>query len=406
MILAPFSRPFSMMAKPVGARCNLACTYCYYLEKASLNKGGSVMDDKMLETFIRQYIEAQTVPFVQFTWHGGEPLMRNIRFFKLALELQKRYGGGRTIENSLQTNGTLLTDEWCEFLAENRFLVGISIDGPRHHHDAFRHTKRGLSTFDDVMRGIGLLNKHGVEWNALATVNSANVVEPREFYEFFREIGCQFLQFTPVVERRLKDDGGRMKADELSMLPGFDGSGELMPYSVQPEQWGRFLCEVFDLWVRRDVGTLFVQLFDTTLANWVGEMPGVCTMSTSCANSAVIEADGTVYDCDHFVFPQYRLGNLRNNTILELIYSSQHQQFARQKTDSLASQCKQCEWLFACNGECPRNRFLPDVDGRFTVNYLCEGYRQFFSHVAPYMKFMANEYRQKRPAANVMKLFE
>lgn len=393
-----------MMAKPVGARCNLACTYCYYLEKANLNKG-SVMDDKMLETFIQQYIEAQTVPFVQFTWHGGEPLMRNIRFFKLAIELQRRYAGGRTIENSLQTNGTLLTDEWCQFLAENHFLVGISIDGPRHHHDAFRHTRRGGSTFDEVMRGVDLLNKHGVDWNALATINSANVDEPQQFYEFFRDLGCQFLQFTPVVERGISEERGTRSEEGLSKLPGFDGSGELMPYSVQPDQWGNFLCEVFDLWVRRDVGKLFVQLFDTTLANWVGEQPGVCTMSTSCANSAVIEADGTVYDCDHFVFPEYRLGNLRNNTIIELIYSKQHQEFGRQKTGALASQCKQCEWLFACNGECPRNRFLPDTDGRFTVNYLCNGYRQFFKHVEPYMKFMANEWRQKRPPANVMKLF-
>lgn len=413
MILAPFSRPFSMMAKPVGARCNLACTYCYYLEKANLTQGNGVMDDKLLERFIQQYIEAQTVPFVQFTWHGGEPLMRNIRFFKLALEFQKRYGGGRTIENSIQTNGTLLTDEWCRFFAENRFLVGISIDGPREHHDAFRHTRRGTSTFDDVMRGIDLLNKHGVDWNALATVNSANVEQPREFYEFFREIGCQFLQFTPVVERGTIEEGGTRSEEGrnsmnngLSKLPGFDGSGELMPYSVRPEQWGKFLCEVFDLWVRRDVGRLFVQMFDTTLANWVGEMPGVCTLSKTCANSAVIEADGSVYDCDHFVFPQYRLGNLRDKTILELIYSPQHQQFARQKTDQLASTCRSCEWLFACHGECPRNRFLPDTDGRFTVNYLCEGYRQFFQHVAPYMKFMADELREKRPPANVMNLFK
>ena len=256
------------------------------------------------------------------------------------------------------------------------------------------------------MRGIDLLNKHGVDWNALATVNSANVEQPREFYEFFREIGCQFLQFTPVVERGIFEEGGRRSEEGLSKLPGFDGSGELMPYSVRPEQWGKFLCEVFDLWVRRDVGRLFVQLFDTTLANWVGEMPGVCTLSKTCANSAVIEADGSVYDCDHFVFPQYRLGNLRDKTILELIYSPQHQQFARQKTDQLASTCRSCEWLFACHGECPRNRFLPDTDGRFTVNYLCEGYRQFFQHVAPYMKFMADELREKRPPANVMNLFK
>ena len=209
-----------------------------------------------------------------------------------------------------------------------------------------------------------------------------------------------------MVERGAIEERGTRKEEGLSKLPGFDGSGELMPYSVRPEQWGKFLCEVFDLWVRRDVGRLFVQLFDTTLANWVGEMPGVCTLSKTCANSAVIEADGSVYDCDHFVFPQYRLGNLRDKTILELIYSPQHQQFARQKTDQLASTCRSCEWLFACHGECPRNRFLPDTDGRFTVNYLCEGYRQFFQHVAPYMKFMADELREKRPPANVMNLFK
>ena len=370
----PFGRPMYVMLKPVGDRCNLACQYCYYSGKGS----GAVMDDALLEEFTRQYIEAQTVPQVLFTWHGGEPLLKPIAFYEKALKLQQKYARGRHIDNCLQTNGTLLNDEWCRFLADSNFLVGISIDGPQALHDAYRQTRRGGASWHDVMRGIGLLQRHGVEWNAMATVNAANVEHPVEFYEFFRQIGCEFLQFTPIVEPDKPD------------------------CSITADQWGRFLCGVYDEWVRRDVGRMFVQLFDATLANWCGEPPGVCSMSPTCGQAAVMEADGTVYSCDHFVRPDHRLGNIRQQPLASLLYSDRQRQFGQQKQSSLPRQCRECRWLFACHGECPKNRLLTDCYGNPGLNYLCSGYRQFFAHVAADMDFMKAELDAGRSPANIM----
>ena len=407
--IAPFGRPFSMMAKPISACCNLSCAYCYY--KGTRDEHNSVsseffhhstslveMKDSLLEEFIRQYIEAQTVPEVMFTWHGGEPLMLSISFFQKVLKWQQYYAQGRRISNCLQTNGTLLTDEWCRFFADNHFLIGISIDGPKDQHDVYRRNYADAPSFDRVMHGLELLNRYGVEWNALATVNAANVLEPRRFYEFFRSIDCRFLQFTPVVERV------PLHANESShsFLPGTTEGGEVLPFSVTPEAWGNFLCEVFDLWVRRDVGSVFVQLFDATLANWVSVQPGVCSMGKDCGNASVIEADGTVYVCDHFAFPDFRLGNIRHQTITSMIYGERLRHFARQKTDALTPQCKKCRFLFACHGECPRNRFVRDENGHFGHNYLCAGYYRFFTHVSLAMNFMARELREGRPPANIM----
>lgn len=369
-----FSRPVYVMLKPVGDRCNLACEYCYYLGRGS----GRVMDDGLLEEFTRQYIETQTTPQVLFTWHGGEPLLLPIAFYKRALELQRKYACGRHIDNCLQTNGTLLTDEWCHFLRENRFLVGISIDGPQALHDAYRRTRRGGASWHDVMRGIGLLQRHGVEWNAMATVNAVNVEHPVAFYEFFRQIGCEFLQFTPIVEPDKPD------------------------CSITADQWGRFLCGVYDEWVRRDVGRLFVQLFDATLANWCGEPPGVCSMSPTCGQAAVIEADGTVYACDHFVRPEYRLGNIRREPLAGLLYGERQRAFACQKQTTLGRQCRECRWLFACHGECPKNRLLADRYGEPGLNWLCAGYRQFFAHVAADMDLMKGELEAGRSPANIL----
>ena len=301
-MLHPFARPLYVMLKPAGASCNLRCQYCYYLEKASLYpQSPMVMSDELLQTFIRQYIEAQTMPQVLFTWHGGEPLLRPLSFYRRALQLQKLYSRGRQIDNCLQTNGLLLTDEWCEFLAENQFLVGISIDGPENIHDHYRRDVAGQGTFARVMKAIRLLHKHGVEWNAMAVVTNNSMYHPQEFYRFFKDIGCQYLQFTPIVERE------RHRPWQLTDA------------SVTTEGWGHFLCGVYDEWVRHDVGRIFVQLFDAVLSNWVGQQPGICSLSAMCGHVAAMEWNGDVYSCDHFVFPEYKLGNIMNAWRLTLV---------------------------------------------------------------------------------------
>ena len=398
--IAPYSRPLYVMAKPAGACCNLQCAYCYYLEKKhlpGLARPSSTMSDELLEAYIRQYIESQRMPDISFTWHGGEPLMRPLAFYKRALSLQRYYGRGLHIENSIQTNGTLLNDEWCAFFRENNFLVGISIDGPQQVHDAYRRGRRGQPTFKQVMKGIELLQKHGVEWNAMAVVNRINVEHPVEFYRFFKEIGCQYLQFTPVVERFCKEDG----ATRLASVNDTAGC-QMAEFSIDGPSWGRFLCGVFDEWVKHDVGEVFVQMFDSTLANWMGVAPGLCTLAAECGHAGVLEANGDVYACDHFVFPAYRLGNIRNHTLVEMMYSPRQQAFGRAKREALPAQCRECTYLFACHGECPRNRFSFTRDGEPGLNYLCEGYRHFFSHVAPYMDCMKELLLQQRPASDVM----
>ncbi len=389
----PFSHPIYVMPKPVGSACNMACTYCYYLEKKRYYPDATrqMMSESTLEEFIRQYIAAQTTPEVMFTWHGGEATMRQVDFYRKAVEIQKRYAGGRRIENCLQTNATLLNDEWCRFLRQEEWLVGVSIDGPEEFHNEYRRTPAGKPSFRNVMRGIQLLQRHGVEWNALAVVNDYNADYPVEFYRFFKEIGCRFIQFTPVVER-LKPD--RMLADVAS-------GGEMADFSVTPEQWGSFLTGVFDEWRREDVGKVFVQIFDATLANWVGAEPGVCSLAPTCGNAAAMEWNGDVYSCDHFVFPAYKLGNIHDSTIIEMMGSDRQLKFGAAKRDSLPRQCRACRWLSLCNGECPRNRFAVTADGEPGLNYLCEGYRTFFKHSAPYFEFMARELQAGRPPANV-----
>jgi len=395
----PFSRPLYVMLKPVGAACNLRCHYCYYLEKACFYKDSSkrVLSEEMLDKFTKEYIEAQTMNDVLFTWHGGEPLMRPLSFYRKALELQKKYGRGRNISNVIQTNGTLLTDEWCRFLHENNWLVGVSIDGPQEFHDEYRRTASGGPSWAKVMRGIQLLNKHHVEWNAMAVVNDFNADYPLDFYHFFKEMGCRFIQITPVVERMVNHADGR----HLATLTD-DATAPVTDFSVTPEQWGRFLCAIFDEWVRNDVGQTYVELFDCILANWVGVTPGICVYAKECGHAGIMEFNGDVYSCDHFVFPEYRLGNIRKKTITEMLYGEQQQQFSRLKSQSLPKECKKCEWEFACHGECPRTRFIKDVYGNPGKNYLCEGYRMFFRHIAPYMDFMKKEYMNQRPPSNVM----
>ena len=400
-IANPFAKPLYVMLKPAGAHCNLACKYCYYLEKNKLYPTAQrhLMSDEILEQFTREYIEAQTMNQVLFTWHGGEPLLRSIDFYRKALSLQQKYAGGRRIDNVIQTNGTLLTDEWCEFFAQNHWLVGISIDGPQPYHDHYRLTAAGKPSWKKVMQGIKLLKKHGVEWNAMAVVNAYNANHPLEFYRFFKENGCQFLQFTPIVERLTRHEDGRTLAsladkDEISLSEA----------SVTPEQWGYFLCAIFDEWVRKDVGKIFVEIFDCTLANWMGISPGICAYSKECGHAGVMEHNGDVYSCDHFVFPEYKLGNIRDHSLIDMLYGEQQQEFSRLKHSSLPRQCKECDMEFACHGECPKNRFMKDKYGDSGLNYLCPGYYHYYQHVAPYMDYMKQELMAQRPPSNIMKV--
>ena len=367
--LNPFSRPFYMMAKPVGATCNLACRYCYYLDKRRLyartadvpHGAAMVMSDEVLELFIRQYIESQTSTEVLFTWHGGEPTLLPLSFYEKAQRLQQRYAAGRHIDNCLQTNGTLLNDEWCRFFHDNGWLIGVSIDGPQWLHDSYRMTHSGEPSWQRVMEAVGRLERRDVMWNALCTVNSLNAEHPVEVYRFFRSMGCRYLQLTPV--------GG----------------------DVTAQQWGRFLCDVFDEWQKADVGEVYINIFEATLANYMGVTPGICAMSTLCGHVGVVEWNGDVYSCDHFVYSQHHLGNICRHTIYELMHSPQQQAFASQKTGGLPRQCRQCRWLFTCHGECPRNRTATTADGESGLNYLCEGYRAFFAHTETFMKAMKNE---------------
>lgn len=382
-VATPFASPLYLMLKPIGAICNLRCKYCYYLEKKELYPEGKsfVMSDEILEEFIEQYMNSQTMQQVLFTWHGGETLMRNINFYKKALELQRKYARGRQVDNCIQTNGTLLNDTWCKFFKENNFLVGISVDGPQHLHDKYRRTKDDRPSFHNVMKGIALLKKHGVDFNVMGVVNDYNVDYPLEFYNFFKEIDCRYIQFSPVVE----------KVD-----------GELASWNVPADKWGKFLIAIFDEWVKQDVGKFFIQYFDSALANWVGEQPALCIFAKTCGHAGVMEFNGDVYSCDHFVYPKYKLGNIKQQTLTELMYSPQQIKFGNDKADTLPRQCKSCKYLFACNGECPKNRIIRTADGEDGLNYLCEGYYAFFDHIAPYMDFMKKELQNKRAPANIM----
>jgi len=343
------------------------------------------MSDEVLEEYIRQTIEAHRIPEVTFAWQGGEPTILGIDFFKKALDLQKKYcRPGMVIHNTIQTNGVLLNDEWCKFFKKNRFLVGISIDGPQELHDACRTDAAGKGSFDRVMQGLALLKKHKVEFNILCTVNAVNGDHPLEVYRFFRdEVQAKFIQFIPVVERDRK-------------------SGTPTPLSVGPEQYGKFLIGVFDEWVKHDVGTIYVQHFDTALANWYGEPHGICVFSPTCGSALVIEHNGDIYSCDHFVDRDHLLGNILTESLTRLVNSERQRQFGLSKRENLPNYCKKCPVLFACRGECLKNRFSVTPDGEPGLNYLCEGYRMFFSHIDRPMKFMVQELNAGRAPANIM----
>lgn len=386
---------FHVMAKPTGSSCNLACKYCFFLAKEKLYPDSSFrMTDELLDEYIRQYLNAPRIPQATVAWQGGEPTMMGLDFFRRSIECEKRYKKpGMTVDNTIQTNATLLDDEWCRFLKENNFLVGISIDGPRELHDANRVDKGGNPTFDRVMQGYELLKKYEVNCNILCTVHAANGDYPLEVYSFFRdELDAEFIQFIAIVER-----------DNES---GCQESGEVTDRSVAPEQYGEFLACVFDEWVQLDVGRVFVQIFDVSLANWVGAPPGLCVFAPTCGNALVMEHNGDIYSCDHFVEPDYLLGNIMNTPMTDLVASPAQLKFGQDKLDELPDYCRECEVLFACHGGCPKNRFTETPNGEPGLNYLCEGYKAFFNHVNTPMRLMANLLRQKRLPAEVMRIIE
>jgi uncharacterized protein len=391
---------FHIMVKPAGSSCNLNCTYCYYLEKRNLYPGKNDlrMNDELLERFIREFIESHEVPVVTFTWQGGEPTLMGIEFYKKAIRLQKKYARGRTIENAFQTNGTKLSSEWCKFFKDNNLLVGISIDGKEHNHDHYRRTFSGASTFRKVMDGLNLLHKHEVEFNTLSTVNDYSVRFASETYKFLKDVGSGFIQFLPVVER----SSSNPLSDRLRLLAPIHGTASVTEWSVAPEDYGRFLITIFDEWVRNDVAKYYVQIFDATLANHVGENPGLCVFNETCGDAMAMEHNGDLYSCDHFVYPEYLLGNMTKNPLLSMAKSQQQVNFGIDKRNSLPRYCLNCDVRYACHGECPKHRFINTPDGKPGLNYLCEGYKMFFRHAEPFMKFMAEELKNKRPPANVM----
>jgi uncharacterized protein len=392
---------FHVIAKPYGPICNLDCAYCFYLEKERLFPKAEKwsMSYETLERFIEQYIAAQASNEVHFTWQGGEPTLAGLPFFEQAVVWQQKYAAGKKIFNAFQTNGVNLDDRWCEFLFREKFLVGISIDGPEALHDYYRVYKGGRGSFHDTMRGVRLLQKHGVEFNTLATVHRANMNEPLAVYRFLKEIGSRYLQFLPIVERAAENP----TPEGLTLVTAsFAEAAHVTEWSVEPLAYGKFLTAIFDEWVRNDVGQIFVQIFDVSLENWLGITPSLCVFRETCGGAMAIEHTGDVYSCDHFVYPNYHLGNLASTSLRAMVSSERQQVFGTAKRDTLPEYCRQCDVRFACHGECPKHRFLITPQGEAGLNYLCAGYKHFFHHIDPYMQFMAAELRAGRPPRNVM----
>ncbi|HBO23055.1 MAG TPA: anaerobic sulfatase maturase [Providencia sp.] len=392
-------KAFHIMAKPTSYQCNLKCDYCFYLEKEHQQGFGNqklkCMDDNVLREYIRQYIALSPANKIDFTWQGGEPTMAGLDFFKRVIHYQKRYSNGKQIYNSLQTNGVLLNSEWAAFLKEHQFLVGISLDGPDWLHDIYRKSNSGNSVFNKVINAINLLKEHQIDFNILTVINNETAKYPEEIYRFITEVlHVNHVQFIPVVEHEMQN----MPVQHLS-YPQEAGSKQLTPWSITGKQYGDFIKKVFDLWVKKDVGKVFVQLFDNSLAAWSGDMPSFCVMQPSCGYGLVAEQNGDIYSCDHFVYPEFKLGNLLTKPLNKLVYSKQQQRFGQQKLN-LSTACQQCEFKFACHGGCPKHRTLK-VENKWH-NHLCEGYKAIFSHIDPYMRFMANELKYYRSPASIM----
>lgn len=390
---------FSTMVKPIGSACNLDCNYCYYRDKSEIYSGIMPrMSESLLEEYIKQYLQGVSQQQVTFCWHGGEPLMAGLSFFRRAMELQEKYKGNKIIENTLQTNGVLLNEDWCSFLRENNFLVGISLDGPQDIHDAYRRDCGGLPTFSRVVKAVEMMSRCGVEYNLLATVNSRSEERGAEIYKFLRSLG-NYIQFLPVVEYvRMRNNEGKRP---LIVSPDEEDAVEAT-WSVSATAFGQFLCDVFDEWIKYDVGRCFVQLFDVTLANWCGVSPALCSFCETCGDGLVVEHNGDVYSCDHFVYPEYKLGNIADRTIVEMYSSDEQQAFGRDKREALPLECKRCNYHFLCRGECPKHRFGYAKNGEPYMNVLCEGYKMFFRHTDPYMRYMKTLIEKGEPASLVM----
>ncbi len=409
----PASDPlaFHIMTKPIGPICNLDCRYCFYLQKEDLYPGNRrwAMSDEVLERYIRDYIAAQEVPEVNFAWQGGEPTLLGVRFFRRVVELQRKHARGKRISNAIQTNGTLLDDEWCSFLHDNEFLVGLSLDGPRELHDAYRRDKRDRPSFDRVMHGLDLMRKHRVEFNTLTVVNRINSHHPLEVYRFLKEAGSRFLQFIPLVERMPAEVGTAAEASHLLAGPPDLDDDSVAPsvtdWSVEPEQFGIFLCAIYDEWVRNDVARVFVQVFDTALGIWAGAGASLCVFAETCGRGMAIEHNGDLYACDHYVYPEYRLGNVMEREVKDMVLSQGQTDFGNAKRDALPGYCRECEVLFACRGECPKHRFVRTPDGEPGLNYLCPSYKRFFRHIDRDMRLMTQLLEARRAPAEIMDMY-
>ena len=401
---------FHIIAKPSGPICNLDCKYCFYTEKEALFKGNRYlhMSEEALEEFIRQYISSQKVIDIPFVWQGGEPTLMGLDFYKRVVELQAKYSKGKRITNSLQTNGTLLNEEWCEFLAKNHFLVGLSIDGPENIHNHYRVDRGGGATFQKVQHALHLLKRYKVEFNVLVCVTSYSSNYPLEIYHFLKEQGAAFIQFIPIVERLPDVEAKKLGLRHATPPPvnHEDLQETVSSWTVESEKYGDFLITIFDEWVRNDVGTVHVMNFEHALTSWLGLPSTSCIFSETCGRAAMVEHNGDVYSCDHYMYPEYKLGNILDGTFTEMMESNQQRVFGENKKTSLPKYCQTCEVRFACNGECPKHRFLHTPDGEPGLNYLCKGYKKYFHHIHRYLKVIVQLIENGLPASDVMKVIE
>jgi uncharacterized protein len=395
-----------VLAKPIGPACNIKCDYCFYLEKHALFERGADMrmGDDVLAAYIAQYVESQPTPLVEFVWHGGEPTLLGLDFFRKVVELQKPHRARKEIRNSLQTNGMRLNDKWCAFFREHGFFVGLSLDGPREIHDRYRRDHAGRPTFDEVMRGLRLLQAHGVEYNVLACVARETAYRPLEVYHFFKAEGIRFIQFTPIIERRPEEAAlarglwlagpARLDAEEPNRL--------VTPWTVEPARYGEFLIAIYEEWVRKDVGEIFVMNFEWALNSWIGNPSPVCIFARQCGRAVAMEHNGDLYACDHYVYPEYRLGNILSGNLREMVDRSVASGFGPHKETTLPRFCRECEVLNACWGGCPKHRFIQTPDGEPGLHYLCAGYKKFFLHIRKYLNAMTVLLEHGLPASHIM----
>lgn len=415
-VAAPPTTPLNgpgihVLAKPNGSACNIKCDYCFYLEKEALfPKPGheQKMSDEVLAAYVENYISAQPTPEVEFVWHGGEPTLRGLDFFRRAVELQKPHAHRKRLRNVIQTNGTHLTDEWGAFLRENNFMVGLSLDGPRDVHDQYRKSIKGGSTFDGAMRGLELLRKHGVEFNILACVARETARRPLDVYRFFKEQGARFIQFTPIIEREPEPrnaERGLWLASPAA-LDRPEPNTRVTPWTVEPEAYGDFLIAIYEDWVRHDVGETFVMNFEWALNAWIGNPSPICIHARQCGRAVAVEHDGSVYSCDHYVYPEYRIGNVSEQSLAAMVAASVEGGFGPHKETTLPRYCRECPVLQACWGGCPKHRFATTPDGEHGLHYLCAGYRKFFLHIRKYLHAMTQLLAHNLPASMVMKAID